>query len=400
MNRNRLEYLLERYQKSVCSAEELKELDDWYRSLNYDDHAFDQEIKSLEEIEQLSDILFEEFQKKLANEKEPLPTINRWYPLVAAAVLLLVAGAVLFFVYPKTDVKKPSVVSNKTQILPGSNKAILTLADGAQVVLNGATARQIPDQYGIKLTRVDSSLLTYSPQDVSLPLHTGQLAYNTIETPRGGQYQVMLPDGTKVWLNAATVLRYPLQYAAHERKVELSGEAYFEVAPKKSQPFIIVAGKQEVKVLGTDVNIKSYRDEPLSSTTLVSGSVRVHDLRTGESVILEPGQQANTLLTQDKMAITTVNAQDIVSWKNGYMVFDNQDIYSIMKVISRWYDIDVIYDQVNKKERFGGTFSRYANLQYILENLEQIGSVRFSVQGKKIVVSDRLSVSTEPLSIK
>ncbi|GAA4791041.1 DUF4974 domain-containing protein [Olivibacter ginsenosidimutans] len=390
MNRNRLQYLLERYQKSVCSAEELKELDDWYRSLNYGDHAFEQEIKSREEKEQLSDILFEGFQKRLANEKEPLPTINRWYPLAAAAVLLFVAGAVLFFVYPKTDVKKPSVASNKTQILPGSNKAILTLADGEQVVLDDATTHGIPDQYGMKLTRVDSSLLTYSIANGRAPQHAEELAYNTIETPRGGQYQVMLPDGTKVWLNAATILRYPVKYSTNERKVELSGEAYFEVAANKSQPFIVVTGKQEINVLGTHVNVKSYKDEQLTSTTLISGSVRVHDLNTDESVILTPGQQANTRLMSKKMSITAVNAQDVVSWKNGYMVFDNQDIYSIMKVISRWYNVDVVYSQVDKKERFGGTFSRYAHLQHILENLEQIGSARFSVQGREVVVSNRL----------
>lgn len=217
----------------------------------------------------------------------------------------------------------------------------------------------------------------------------GPLQYNTIETPKGGQYQIRLPDGTTVWLNAASTLIYPVNFrGSRERRVQLDGEAYFEVAKDKAHPFVVKTDRQEVTVLGTHFNINGYKEESVINTTLLEGSIRTRNLSSGQSRILSPGQQSTVVKGEGEVGVANVNTDNIISWKNGYFIFDEQDIVSVMKVISRWYDVDVEFKTVNREEKFGGTFSRSSELSDILNVLKILGNANFKMQGRTIIVSN------------
>ncbi len=275
----------------------------------------------------------------------------------------------------------------KNDIKPGGYKAYLTLSNGKKISLTNAANGAIAKQSGIVITKTSDGKLIYTVSDLSN--NTSASEYNTIETPRGGQYQVRLPDGTNVWLNAASSLKYPVNFVTkNERRVELDGEGYFEVAKDKAHPFIVKAAQQEVKVLGTNFNVKAYNDEPNISTTLLEGSVLVNDLSLGQQELLRPGQQSNVFVNSTPIDVSNVNPSEVLAWKSGYFIFDNQDIISIMKVISRWYNVDVEYNSFNKDERFGGTFSRSANLSEILHNLELLGKIHFKIEGRRVIISN------------
>lgn len=315
--------------------------------------------------------------------------VSPMYVKLAIAASLLIICAIGVLLYKNREGEAWLRVSQMTKgdIRPGSNKAYLTLASGRKISLTDVSNGAIAKQSGIVITKTSEGQLVYTLSD----MHTEPSAseYNMIETPRGGQYQVKLPDGTRVWLNAASSLRYPANFNAKaERRVELNGEGYFEVASDKGHPFIVETAQQEVKVLGTQFNISAYSDEPAISTTLLEGSVQVNDLFSKERKQLFPGQQSSIPGNGGPVAVTNVNADDVVAWKSGYFVFDNQDIRSIMKVISRWYDVDVEYGTINKEERFGGTFSRSADLADILRNLESLGNIHFKLKGRRIMISN------------
>ncbi len=197
-----------------------------------------------------------------------------------------------------------------------------------------------------------------------------------------------MADGSKVWLNAASSITFPTEFTGSERVVKVSGEAYFEVAHNKTLPFKVITGQQEIKVLGTHFNVKSYDDDTNISTTLLEGSVKIKDLSSGASGMLLPGQQAKLNKGSRKIAIVPANIDEVIAWKNGYFMFDNQKITSIMKSMSRWYDVEVEYIKPDNNERFGGTFSRSSNMVDILNSLQSLGKVRFKIANRKIIVSN------------
>jgi ferric-dicitrate binding protein FerR (iron transport regulator) len=208
--------------------------------------------------------------------------------------------------------------------------------------------------------------------------------YNTISTPKGGQYQVTLSDGSKVWLNAASSLRFPATFSGKERKVELTGEGYFEVAHNKKMPFHVTVNDLDVEVLGTHFNINAYADESAIKTTLLEGSVKV--VKGNETKIIEPGEQASVTTSEDEINVKQqVDLEQVVAWKNGIFQFERADIESVMRQISRWYDIDVDYHG-RVSEHFGGTISRDVNISDVLKMLEMTGGVNFKIDGKKVIV--------------
>ncbi|MGY0036944.1 FecR family protein [Pedobacter sp. NJ-S-72] len=213
-----------------------------------------------------------------------------------------------------------------------------------------------------------------------------------METPKGGQYQLVLPDGTKVWLNAASSLRYPVAFQGNERKVELTGEAYFEVAKDKTRPFEVYSNNQVVQVLGTHFNINAYSNEPFVSTTLLEGSVKVTNSLTNAQKIIRPGQQS--LISKDGQAGIEVKNMDLdeaVAWKNGYFMFNEEELESILKKVSRWYNVDVQYEQEELKHQlFSGTLSKYSNVSQVLKKLEMLQSIHFKIEGRKIIVTKNL----------
>lgn len=298
----------------------------------------------------------------------------RW---VAAAVLLsLVAVSAIYFLQHR----KPTVnMMAGNDLKPGGNKAVLMLADGSIVTLDSAVNGRFFQQGNTKVINANGQL-AYNAGSSS----AGEmLSYNTITTPRGGQYQVVLPDGTKVWLNAASSLKYPTAFSGKEREVSLKGEAYFEVTRNKSQPFIVQVNDMQVQVLGTRFDIMAYVDEKVVKTTLLEGAVKV--AKGNHSSLLKPGEQASINQTAEKINIARVDVDDVIAWKEGLFRFGGNDITVILRQITRWYDVEVSYQGPVPEVYMGGEVSRNMNLSEVLRVLELSG-VHTKLQGHKLVV--------------
>ncbi|SHM52192.1 FecR family protein [Mucilaginibacter sp. OK098] len=308
----------------------------------------------------------------------------------AAAVFVFFFSAAYFFIYKKQQ-EQLIAVANKNKIIPGRNKATLTLADGSKIDLDDAKTGGIAKQAQLRVTKTAAGQLIYTiaNTDKTLSETTDKPSYNTIETPVGGQYQVILSDGTRVWLNAASSLKYPTQFATGERQVELTGEGYFEVTKNKAKPFKVITDRQEIEVLGTHFNVNAYTDENAITTTLLEGSVKIaahlKNQLAQQSIILKPGQQS--ILGCAGLAVGNVNTEDVVAWKNGYFSF-NEDFESIMRRLSRWYNIDVVY-KIDKDPdlSFGGKISRSKSINSVLNIIEATGNVHFKIEGRRIIVT-------------
>jgi len=275
----------------------------------------------------------------------------------------------------------------KNDIKAGENKAILTLGDGSKIILDDAKNGILANQGGNSVLKAAEGEVIYSflseamdplTEDLNAPL-----IYNTIETPKGGKFQIKLPDGSKVWLNAASSLRFPTVFNGSKRQVELKGEAYFEVSPDKSKIFEVNTRNQVVQVLGTHFNINAYLDEPTVNTTLLEGSVRVSDLRTNISQLLKPGEQSQ--LSEQIEVINLKNTNEAVAWKEGYFQFDEADIKTVMRQIERWYDVSVVYEGYLPNYRFGGEIERNLSLLQVLKVLEKT-KVHFRLEGREVIV--------------
>lgn len=297
---------------------------------------------------------------------------------IAASILVLLSVGLLFYITQNTKITDP----NLADVPPGGNKATLILANGQKINLSEAVNGAIASEPGIKVIKTAEGKIIYDLSNIADK--TAKEKYNTIETPVGGQYQINLSDGTKVWLNSASSLHYPTQFKGSERKVELTGEGYFEVAHQKSTPFKVASAGQTVEVLGTHFNIMSYRDEQTVKTTLLQGLVRISLGK--ESILLKPGQQA--LRTSDKIRISDeVDMEDVVAWKNGYFKF-NESLEGIMSKISRWYGVEVVYEtKTDPNLTYSGKISRGRNISAILKIIEFNGDVHFRVEGRKVYVT-------------
>lgn len=310
---------------------------------------------------------------------------RRWIP-AAAAVLIGVMSIGFFFLSQKNK-QQPAIAINKgpykNDLPPGGNNAILTLASGKQVLLNNTRNGAIVKQGLALVNKTGNGQIVYTIPPSATTENT--IAYNTITTPRGGQYQVTLPDGTNVWLNAASSLKFPTTFTGNERDVELTGEAYFEVAKNKEKPFKVSVNKVIVEVLGTHFNIMGYDNEPAIKTTLLEGSVKVKS--DNAHAILVPGQQALADRDNDRIKVQNADVEEVMAWKNGYFIFHRENIQDIMKKVVRWYDVDVVY-QGNVKESFGGSVSRFSNLSDLLQNLESTGTIHFKLEGRRLTVME------------
>lgn len=266
-------------------------------------------------------------------------------------------------------------------IKPGGNKATLTLADGSVIALDDAKEGTVINQGNIEITKSKNGQLTYS---VNPGASAGEISINTLTTPRGGQYEVVLPDGTRVWLNAASSLKFPTAFTGKDRNVELSGEAYFEVAKNKNKPFKVVANQTTVTVLGTHFNIMSYTDEPKVAATLLEGSVSFS--KGSSNVLLKPGQQASAAANSTGIKLFNVDVDEVVAWKQGDFVFQGENIQEIMRKVSRWYDVEVVYQGDLSGQDFSGEISKFNSLSKVLSMLEKTGTVHFKVEGRRVIV--------------
>lgn len=319
---------------------------------------------------------------------------DNYLPFIAAAIALLVLSTILFLnsnKNPESSVENFSRNYPKKIVSPGGNKAILTLADGSKINLDDLANGEIAKQSDITITKASDGRLVYSSDNPKGLDQNSALKFNTINTPKGGQYQVNLADGTKVWLNAASSLRYPTVFKGKERKVILVGEAYFEVAKNHTMPFRVVSDHQLIEVLGTHFNINCYLEEDLTKTTLLEGSIKVtamHDFspKPIKAVVLKPGQQSQ-IAPKGSEIINVINVgNEAAAWKNGYFNFNHEDIQSIMRIISRWYDVEVEYKGTISKGKFGGSISRFKNVSEVLDALQLTGDVHFNIEGRRITV--------------
>jgi transmembrane sensor len=319
------------------------------------------------------------------NNSPLLRRISTWLRPAAAAVFLLAAAGLFLFRntqhHPPTPAAQP-VAAHHQDIPPGGNKAILTLADGQQIALTDAPNGAIRKYDNITIKKESNGRLTYVMGNNKTA--TSQNTTNTITTPRGGQYEVTLPDGTKVWLNALSSLSFPLSFTGSQRQVRLTGEAYFEVSPDKTHPFLVETSHTEVHVLGTSFNVKAYSDETMTTTTLVTGAVKVANGHNQH--VLQPGQQS-LADRQGSLAVSAASIEEAIAWKDGYFVFHNASIRDIMRQASRWYDVNIQYEVNTEDLQFGGRISRFSNISELLKNLELTGSVHFSIEGNTVSVT-------------
>ena len=361
-----------------------------------DEAAYIQVYNKLYEIVALQapGALDEQFKAPVLPIRAPTP----WIKWVAAAAVVLITGSLVFwFITKNTTVKPTSVATTKTttpiDAAPGGNHATLTFSNGTVIVLDQVNEGDLAHQDGSRIVKSNNGQVVYFPTAAG----STSIEYNTISTPRAGQYHIVLPDGTHVWLNAASSLRFPTAFAGKTREVELSGEGYFEVAKNARMPFIVQEGDMRVEVLGTHFNINAYKDEDLIKTTLLEGSVKVGKGQKAEgrekkakseekSVVLKPGEQAILSQSSQTIPVQTVDVQQVIAWKDGFFEFNNLPLPAIMRQISRWYDIDVEQEANYPDKRFGGRISRKLNLANITSMLETYG-VHFKMENKKLIVT-------------
>jgi len=370
--------LLKKYDQGNCTTEEKALVERWYllESMNQtgvedQDDFTAEKIQMWYEISEMSG-----FEKRKKNSR-----IILWASSIAAAALIIISVGSHFY---KSEA--PEIVIREAQPKvydknPGGNKAILTLADGSKIVLDDAVNGTIAKQGEIRISKASDGSIIYDIPVIA-ELKAGTTFYNTIETPKGGKYQIILPDGSKVWLNSVSSLRFPAVFNGKERNVELTGEAFFEVAKNKEKPFIVTTNAMNVMVTGTQFNIMAYSDEKYSSTTLVEGSVNVSNVNG--DMVLKPGEQVVSNKGA-KLSKSIVDVEQNIAWKNGLFQFSNSDMRTVMNQISRWYDVTVEYRGSVPEKHFGGYISRDSKLSQVLKMLELSG-VKFKIEEKKIIV--------------
>lgn len=380
--------LITKYVQGKTTEEENKFLDLYFESFeNRPDileSISDEEQNLL--LEKLKNNIFD----KITESEKPKGILRRINTKVwlRAAVLtgIILLSAFLYYNFnqgrePKNAVAVTEDTLLNNDILPGGNKAVLTLADGKQVILDETDNGLLAMQGDVSVIKSNDGELSYEKSGTGAK---SVVTYNTVSTPRGGMYQLTLSDGTKVWLNAESSLRYPTSFTGKDRKVELTGEGYFEVAHNASKPFFVNTGSMNVQVLGTRFNINTYADDGNLKTTLFEGSVEVN---AGSSKVrLKPGEQARLQLSDNVLQSSgSIDLDQVLAWKEGYFSFQDAGLKDIMMQISRWYDVDVIYQGNILPRKFGGSIARKSELSSVLKILEA-GNVHFKLEGRNLIV--------------
>ncbi|WP_050982030.1 FecR family protein [Mucilaginibacter paludis] len=372
--------LLEKYRNGTATEEEIDVLLYRIQNLNKDSKLT------------FSELEYKSYQARIS---ENLPvTHGRIRPLKTwlgmAAAVLIFAGLGTWFYLSGQHHQVSSKIS-RNELLPGGNQAILTLDNGKQVILNGTHAGTIASQGNVVVSQTANGAIAYLPGSSS-GNQDQEIRYNQIATYKGGEYQITLADGTKVWINAASALKYPTRFTGNYRTVELTGEAYFEVAKNKHLPFKVLSKGQVVEVLGTHFNINTYGDDGLIKTTLLEGSVKIS--APGKTALLKPGQQARLDTLPQKTGghikvVENIDTEDVVAWKSGAFVFDNSHIQQIMLQIARCYNANINYEGIKPQLTFTGVIKKSSDINDVLELIERAGDAQFKVNGKTITVKKK-----------
>lgn len=376
MDKQRAQELLDKYLNGTCTSEEKSIVERWYNRRIDDLEAYPIQAN-------LDTIGIEIFQSIIMDDTKRRRYYYRW---IAAAVLLIAISVGINYLFLTVKSNEQQVIAN--EIYPGGNKAYLTLGNGERISLTDAEHGDIAKQSGITITKTSEGQLVYSAEPTD---NSKFITYNSISTPKGGQFKVMLPDGSNVWLNAQSSLTYPTSFSPFDnRKVQLEGEAYFEIAHNKEKSFIVRTisssedMSQDIEVLGTHFNINSYENEGVIKTTLLEGSVRVLVEQFNQSFLLKPGQQSR--LSKKELLIELADIDSELAWKNGDFVFNDESLSSIMKKIERWYDVEVVYQTKITDRGFTGAVSRSKNLAAVLQIMELAGGITFKIEGRRVII--------------
>jgi transmembrane sensor len=378
----RLHELEEKWFNKTITPDEAREYAEWY---NADQ---DKPVEIPAGLAKSDDELEKKIWKNIQGRtgSAPVKNIRRDNTYVAwaaaASVIFLLGIAGFYFNKNKKNISVETVAHPiKNEVLPGSNKAYLTLANGTKVLLDSASNGLLSVQGNAKVVKLANGQLAYTTADETAT----EIVLNTLSTPRGGMYNITLSDGTQVWLNAESSITYPTAFIGNERTVKITGEAYFEVAKDKAHPFKVdINGRGFVEVLGTHFNISSYDDEPAVKTTLLEGSVRVANA-TSNSVI-EPGEQASFKKTEKITLSKNIDLDEVMAWKDGYFLFNDATVETIMRQIARWYDAEIVYEGNVRQERFAGKVSRASNALKLIEAMELTKTIKMVIEGRKITV--------------
>lgn len=388
MQQEEVQKLVEKYLHNIASKEETDKLFRWYQSESSRDAEW--VVDNFEDEQLLESRLYAKIMKHDHAESR-MPVKKLFYKLTIAATILVFFVSGLYFYSNKVQLQAevPAKVSAKPKpndIQPGGHKAILTLADGTKILLDDSRNGIIVDQGGIKVHKNSNGIIEYTVSNLNNSAanesEVVQNIYNTIQTPVGGKYQLNLADGSKVWLNSASSLRFPVFFTDDTREVELKGEAYFEVSKDIHKKFSVRSRNQSVEVLGTHFNINAYSDEPSITTTLLEGEVRVTELNSNNSQILKPGEQSKV---DRSIKIKRADTQAEVAWKEGYFYFKNADVETVMRQLGRWYGVTARYEGVFPEKHFAGSISTNLTLLEVLEILEK-SNIHFRLEGKEVIV--------------
>ena len=371
MEQNHLKELLDKYAAGQCTEQELALLESWYLNLNNNNRS---EL-SEDELQQAEHRMWTGLNVK-TNPKTHIVWLRM---AVAASILLLLSFGTYVLFLQKEPLKEQYSRDFKNDVNPGGNAATLTLSNGKIVVLDTKVNGKLATEGNMEIVKLAGGKINYR-----LIKGTGsEPMENTLVTHPKEQFQLSLADGTNVWLNASSSIKYPTDFTGKYREVTVTGEAYFEVAHQASHPFRVISSGQTIEVLGTHFNVNTYPDEPTINTTLLQGSVKV--INGSSFKIIKPGEQA--VLKDGELVVNRANSEEAIAWKNGYFRFNQERIESIMRKLSRWYNIDVEFDGPVPDDQFSGTISRFKNISAVLKALEYYQTVHFKIEGRRVIVS-------------
>jgi len=392
MQKERVSFLCQRYLSDDATSTELRELETVLA-----DPAWDEELKRfLSEsyytmpapliIDRRNTPAYNATFEYIINHQQATKSRKLWTTIAIAASMTAALISAGLYIYQKTK-QDLSPVQFTQDIAPGKTGATLTLSNGKRIFLADAANGKIATETGIKITKTKDGELIY---EIVADENDNPEQMNTLSTANGEIQKIKLQDGTIVFLNAASSITYPSSFAsAKTRKVELKGEGYFEVAKDKVHPFIVRTRNEEVEVLGTHFNINAYLDEPAIKTALLEGSIRLNiktnNNQANQSKVLKPGEEAS-LKANNTISINPVDEEETLAWKNGIFVFNDESLESIMRKVSKWYNVEVYYEGVNKNEIFGGSVNRNANVSEVLKALSMTNGVSFRIENRKIYV--------------
>jgi len=367
--------LIRRYNAGTCSEDEKRLLLSWYLQ-------FEQEnLPNISDAERQADL--EKIWDTLPVRQKEIRKLSLWYRAAAAAIILaFISISIYLVVRPGDDRSQQTALQKSSAITPGTGSTVLTLGGGEQIMLKSAKNGKLTTQGNFTITKTAEGHLAYEANQKTQGT-SENLAFNSVTTPTGVTFELMLSDGTKVLLDAASSIHYPVAFNGNERRVEITGQAYFEVAHNKLKPFKVVSNGQTVEVLGTHFNINAYQDEGITKTTLLEGSVKIS--KGGKVAWLEPGQQSATANADDKITVNNADLETAIAWKMGVFQFKRADLQTVMHQLAHWYNIQVLYESTIPKVAITGKVPRNANASHVLEILNKLG-IKFRVDDRKITI--------------